>query len=95
MAWSRTLVVSREETNRRFFLDRYRLLGHRLIGDEETPQTIRVNTLKASYAEVTATLGGLGVKLVKVPYLDHGYVAEESRFSLGASIEYPLGLYSL
>jgi len=89
------LVVSREETNRQFFLDRYRVLGHRLTGDEETPQAIRVNTLKTSDAEVTATLRGLGVRLAKVPYLDHGYVAEESRFSLGASIEYLLGLYSL
>ena len=89
------MVVSREETNRQFFLDRYRVLGHRLTGDEETPQAIRVNTLKTTDAEVTATLRGLGVKLAKVPYLDHGYVAEESGFSLGASIEYLLGLFSL
>jgi NOL1/NOP2/sun family putative RNA methylase len=89
------MVVSREETNKQFFLDRYRVLGHSLTGDEKTPQTIRVNTLKTTDAEVTTTLKGLGVKLAKVPYLDHGYVAEESRFSLGASIEYLLGLYSL
>jgi NOL1/NOP2/sun family putative RNA methylase len=95
MAWSRTLVVSREETGKQFFLDRYRMLGHRLTGDEKTPQAIRVNTIKTSDAEIVETLTSLGVKLTRVPYLDHGYVVEESGFSLGASIEYLLGLYSL
>jgi len=95
MVWSRALVVSREETNKQFFLDRYRTLGHRLAGDEKTPQAIRVNTLKTSDAEMMETLTSLGVKLARVPYLDHGYVVEESGFSLGASIEYLLGLYSL
>jgi len=89
------LVVSREETNKQFFLNRYRMLGHRLTGDESTPQAIRVNTVKTSDAKLLETLTGLGVKLVKVPYLDHGYIVEESGFSLGASIEYLLGLYSL
>jgi NOL1/NOP2/sun family putative RNA methylase len=95
MAWSRTLVVSREETGKKFFLNRYLSLGHRLTGDERTPQAIRVNTLKTTDDEISATLTGLGVKLAKVPYLDHGYVVDESEFSLGASIEYLLGLYSL
>jgi NOL1/NOP2/sun family putative RNA methylase len=95
MAWSGTLVVSREEANKQFFLDRYRMLGHRLTGDEKTPQAIRVNAVKTSDAELLETLTSLGVKLVKVPYLDHGYVVEESGFSLGASIEYLLGLFSL
>jgi NOL1/NOP2/sun family putative RNA methylase len=95
MAWSRTLVVSREEANKQFFLDRYRMLGHRLTGDEKTPQAIRVNTIKTGVAEIIETLTSLGVKLTKIPYLDHGYVAEEAGFSLGASIEYLLGLYSL
>ena len=89
------MVVSREEANKQFFLDRYRMLGHRLTGDEKTPQVIRVNTVKTSDAELLKTLTGLGVKLAKVPYLDHGYVADESGFSLGASTEYLLGLYSL
>jgi NOL1/NOP2/sun family putative RNA methylase len=92
---SRTLVVSREEANKQFFLNRYRMLGHRLTGDEKTPQAIRVNTIKTSDAEIMETLTSLGVKLAKVPYLDLGYVVEESGFSLGASIEYLLGLFSL
>jgi len=75
------LVVSREEANKQFFLDRYRMLGHRLTGDEKTPQVIRVNTVKTSDAELLKTLTGLGVKLAKVPYLDHGYVAEESQYA--------------
>jgi len=89
------LVVSKEETNKQFFLDRYRELGHRLTGDEKTPQAIRVNTIKTSDVELLETLTSLDIKLAKVPYLDHGYVVEESGFSLGASIEYLLGLYSL
>ncbi len=89
------MVVSREETNKQFFLDRYRELGHRLTGDEKTPQAIRMNTIKTSDAEIMETLTSLDIKLTIVPYLDHGYVVEESGFSLGASIEYLLGLYSL
>jgi len=89
------LVVSREETNKQFFLDRYRMLGQRLTGDEKTPQAIRVNTIKTSDAEIIETLTSLGVKLTRLSYLDHGYVVEESEFSLGASIEYLLGLFSL
>ena len=89
------MVVSREETNKQFFLDRYRMLGQRLTGDEKTPQAIRVNTIKTSDAEIIETLTSLGVKLTRLSYLDHGYVVEESEFSLGASIEYLLGLFSL
>ncbi|MBN2336875.1 RsmB/NOP family class I SAM-dependent RNA methyltransferase [Candidatus Bathyarchaeota archaeon] len=83
------------ETNRRLFLDRYRELGRSLTGEESTPQAIRVNTLKTGDAELVETLTGLGVKLRRIPYLDHGYAVEETGFSLGASIEYLLGLYSL
>jgi len=89
------MVVSREEAGKKFFLDRYLSLGHRLTGDESTSQAIRVNTLKTTDDEITETLTALGVELAKVPFLDHGYIVEESGFSLGASIEYLLGLFSL
>jgi NOL1/NOP2/sun family putative RNA methylase len=89
------MPVSREEAGKQFFLNRYLSLGHRLTGDESTRQAMRVNTLKTTDDEITETLTSLGVKLAKVPYLDHGYIVEESGFSLGASIEYLLGLFSL
>jgi len=89
------MPVSREEAGKQFFLKRYLSLGHRLTGDESTRQSIRVNTLKTTDDEITETLTALGVKLAKVPYLDHGYTVEKSGFSLGASIEYLLGLFSL
>ena len=83
------------EAGRRFFLGRYRELGRSLTGDETSPQSIRVNTLRAGDEELLGKLRGLGVRLSRVPYLDHGYSVEDSGFSLGASIEYLLGLYSL
>jgi len=89
------MPVSREEAGKKFFLSRYLSLGHRLTGDESTRQAIRVNTLKTTDDEITETLTSIGVNLSKVPYLDHGYTVEASGFSLGASIEYLLGLFSL
>lgn len=77
------------------FLERYRELGHNLTGAERTRQAIRVNPLKASNEELVRKLGRVGVKLTRVDFLDHGFYVEGSRFSLGASFEYLLGLYSL
>jgi len=80
---------------RGFFLGRYAELGCSLTGEETTPQAIRVNPLRADDGEVVETLEGEGVRLRKVPYLDHGYEVIQSGFSLGASLEYLLGLYSI
>jgi NOL1/NOP2/sun family putative RNA methylase len=80
---------------RELFLERYAELGCNLTGEEVTPQAIRVNPLRAEDAEVVDTLSGEGVRLRKIPYLDHGYEVVSSGFSLGASLEYLLGLYSI
>jgi len=80
---------------REFFLGRYAELGQRLTGEETTPQAIRVNPLKAGDGHVIEVLEGEGVRLRKIPYLDHGYRVIHSGFSLGASLEYLLGLYSI
>jgi NOL1/NOP2/sun family putative RNA methylase len=80
---------------REFFLGRYAELGRSLTGEETIPQAIRVNPLRAADGEVVEALAGEGVQLRKIPYLDHGYEVVSSRFSLGASLEYLLGLYSI
>jgi NOL1/NOP2/sun family putative RNA methylase len=77
------------------FLDRYRELGHVLSGNEKSKQAIRVNSLRSSNKEVQENLETLGVELSKIPYLSHGYTVDSSPFSLGASIEYLLGLFSI
>ncbi|HUV35057.1 MAG TPA: RsmB/NOP family class I SAM-dependent RNA methyltransferase [Candidatus Desulfaltia sp.] len=80
---------------REFFLERYSRMGRSLTGDEVAPQAIRVNPLRAEGGEVVEALTDNGVALKKIPYLDHGYVVEHTEFSLGATLEYLLGLYSL
>jgi NOL1/NOP2/sun family putative RNA methylase len=78
-----------------WFIQRYHSLGSELTGDETTPQAIRINPLKTTDEKLVETLTEQGVELEKIPYLDHGYQIIDSPFSLGASIEYLLGYYSL
>lgn len=80
---------------RDFFLGRYTELGRSLTGEEAATQAIRVNPLRAADGEVVEALLGEGVQLRKIPCLDHGYEVVSSGFSLGASLEYLLGLYSI
>ena len=51
-----------------------------------------MNTKKTN---IVKRLESLGVVLEKIPFLDNGYWVCESRFSLGATAEYLLGLYSI
>ena len=78
-----------------WFIERYRAMGSMLTGDETTPQAIRINPLKTTDTQLIETLSEQDVRLEKIPFLDHGYKVLEAPFSLGASIEYLLGLYSL
>ena len=78
-----------------WFIERYRSMGSNLSGDEKTPQAIRINPLKTTSTELIDILSWQDVKLAKIPFLDYGYKVIDSPFSLGASIEYLLGLYSL
>jgi NOL1/NOP2/sun family putative RNA methylase len=82
-------------SGRECFIARYREMGSNLTGDETTPQAIRVNPLKTTDDELVKTLSEQNIKLEKIPCLDHGYNVIESSFSLGAGIEYLLGMYSL
>ena len=78
-----------------WFIERYWDLGSDLSGDEKTPKAIRINPLKTTGTKLLEILSWQDVKLEKIPFLDYGYKVIESPFSLGASIEYLLGLYSL
>jgi len=80
---------------REFFLGRYRELGRDLKGDESTPQAIRVNPLKIGDEALLGVMSSVSVELEKLPFLDHGYRVISAGFSLGSTIEYLLGLYSL
>lgn len=51
--------------------------------------------MNASENTVTSRLESLGITLEKVPFLDTGYWIQKSRFSVGATAEYLLGLYSI
>lgn len=58
-------------------------------------QTIRINTMNIAEEKVVNRLEALKIKLEKVPFLEHGYWVHHSKFSLGATSEYLLGLYSI
>lgn len=77
------------------YIELYESLGGKVTGDEVTPKAIRVNPLKTTDTQLLNILTDQGVELEKIPFLDHGYKVVESPFSLGASIEYLLGYYSL
>lgn len=76
-------------------MERYRAMGSTLSGDETTSQAIRINPLRTTDEKLVETLTEQGVELEKIPCLDHGFKVINSPFSLGASIEYLLGYYSL
>ncbi|MCS7124994.1 MAG: RsmB/NOP family class I SAM-dependent RNA methyltransferase [Candidatus Bathyarchaeota archaeon] len=77
-----------------FFVNRYRLLGWE-FRDVALKQAIRINTVNVKGADVVGRLKGLGVELEKVPFLHNGYWVARSDFSVGATVEYLLGYYSI
>lgn len=78
---------------KQLFTDRYKQLGWE-YEDIELSQTIRINSANAPSAETLRRLASRGIRLEKVPFLEHGYWAS-ARFSIGATTEYLLGLYSI
>jgi NOL1/NOP2/sun family putative RNA methylase len=76
-----------------FFRKRYEAIGGK-IETIAIPKSIRVNTLKISNEELLKRLTSKGVKLTKIPFVKNGYYTE-SKFSLGATPEYLLGLYQM
>ncbi len=81
-------------SGKQFFVNRYRKLGwtHK---QTKPKQAIRINTTTASREKVVNRLQSLGIALQKIPFLQNGYWISKSKFSVGATAEYLLGLYSI
>ena len=79
---------------KQFFVNRYQKLGwtYRQI---KLKQAIRINTMHASKDNVVQRLESLGIVLEKIQFLEDGYWIGKSKFSVGATAEYLLGLYSI
>lgn len=78
-----------------FFISRYQELGWK-YEDVTLKQAVRINTINVEKtSSVLRRLRSIGITLEKVPFLDHGYWVRDSKFSLGATSEYLLGLYSI
>lgn len=70
-------------------------MGHELTGEERSGRSLRVNTLKISEKELIKKLRDLEADITKINFLRNGYYVNKSEFSLGASIEYLLGFFTL
>jgi NOL1/NOP2/sun family putative RNA methylase len=81
-------------SSKQFFVNRYKKLGwtYRQV---KPKQAIRINTMNASKDMVVNRLKSLGIALEKIPFLQDGYWICKSNFSVGATAEYLLGLYSI
>ena len=77
-----------------FFLSRYEKMGWK-YKDVKLKQAIRINSINAKKTDVPERLRSLGIRLEKIPFLENGYWIRKSEFSLGATSEYLLGLYSI
>jgi NOL1/NOP2/sun family putative RNA methylase len=80
-------------SGKEFFVSRYEELGWK-YEDVELKQAIRINTMNAE-ANIVKRLQSLGIELEKISFLENGYWVCRSKFSLGATSEYLLGLYSM
>jgi NOL1/NOP2/sun family putative RNA methylase len=81
-------------SGKEFFVNRYRELGWTYKNVELKP-SIRINTMNADRDYAVKRLESLGIRLEKVPFLEDGYWIAKSKFSVGATAEYLLGLYSI
>ncbi|MEM3672869.1 MAG: RsmB/NOP family class I SAM-dependent RNA methyltransferase [Candidatus Bathyarchaeia archaeon] len=81
-------------SNKKFFLRRYVELGWE-FRDVKPRQAIRINSMNAREEDVIDRLKSLGVVLEKIPFLNNAYWVCESKFSVGSTTEYLLGLYSI
>ena len=81
-------------SGKEFFVNRYKELGWK-YEPSEPKQAIRINTTNARESDLVQRLEARGVKLEKIPFLKTGYWVRESKFSVGATTEYLLGLYSI
>ncbi len=81
-------------SGRDFFVGRYEELGW-AYNEFESKISIRINTINVENATIVKRLESLGIVLEKIPFLENGYWICKSEFSVGATTEYLLGLYSI
>jgi NOL1/NOP2/sun family putative RNA methylase len=81
-------------SGRQFFIDRYRKLGWEWR-EPKLKQAIRINTVNVEAGAALKRLRSLGLRLEKISFLENGYWVEKAKFSVGATLEYLLGLYSI
>jgi len=81
-------------SGKEFFVSRYENLGWK-YENVEPKQAIRINTINAKEEDIIKRLKLLGIKLEKISFLENGYWVCRSEFSVGATSEYLLGLYSI
>lgn len=77
-----------------FFARRYEELGWK-YEDVDPRLAIRINSINGVEADVLRRLRSRGVELERIPFLQSGYWIRKSEFSVGATSEYLLGLYSI
>ena len=77
-----------------FFVNRYRVLGWE-FRDVTPRQAIRVNSMIVKGFDLLERLSSLGVRLEEIPFARGGYWVVHSKFSVGATVEYLLGYYSI
>ena len=72
------------------FIERYRKLGWK-FSEPNVKKAIRVNTLKISKKVLQKRLASKGIKTSNIDFVKDGLFIEESKFSIGSSVEYLLG----
>jgi NOL1/NOP2/sun family putative RNA methylase len=77
-----------------FFTNRYQELGW-AYHPVEVRQAIRINAINNSKCSLINRLESKGIGLEKIPFLENGYWITKSKFSVGATPEYLLGMYSI
>jgi NOL1/NOP2/sun family putative RNA methylase len=81
-------------SGKELFVKRYKKLGW-TYKELKPKQAIRINTMNSNRDTVVQRLESLGIVLEKIPFLEDGYWISKSKFSVGATAEYLLGLYSI
>jgi NOL1/NOP2/sun family putative RNA methylase len=81
-------------SGKEFFASRYEKLGWK-YENVKPKQAIRINIMNTKKADAIKRLEALGIELERIPFLENGYWICRSKFSIGATSEYLLGLYSI
>lgn len=81
-------------SGKEYFLRRYEELGWKYT-EVQPKHSIRINTMNAREEDMVERLESRGIELEKIHFLEKGYWIRRSPFSLGATSEYLLGLYSI